>query len=658
MDAAELPMHCNRRRIAVRQLACVGVLAPLFAVIHVAAFLLRLDGRLDAALANHLAESLLWTLAVKTPVFAGFRLFRGWFRYLTFQDLLTLAKAATISALLLISLFHIALPDGAAPRSVLLLDWALTILVLGGLRSSVRVLQEYRSAAAGSGVPQTPVLIAGADDAGEALLRAIRRDPGLPYRVMGFVTDDARMTGSQIGGIPVVTSLDMACEYARLNAIDEILVAAHALTGRRLRELVDAGRDAGIGIKVLPSLQQLLSGHVDLRPRAVSIEDLLRREPVQLDVDGLSQWIAGRVILVTGSAGSIGSEICRQLLRFAPRKLIAVDRSENGQFHLQRELQQLAPGADIDVCLADVLDGLRMTALFRQHAPEIVFHAAAYKHVPLMEAHPGEAVKNICLATRLLADLADRNAVDSFVLISTDKAVEPSSVMGACKRVAEMYVQALAPHSGCRFVTVRFGNVLDSAGSVVPIFREQIARGGPVTVTHPDMRRYFMTIPEAAQLVIQAGAIGKGGEIFVLDMGEPVRITDLAVDLIRHSGLRPDVDIEIRYIGIRPGEKLVEELHCHGERRLPTVHPKITIAESRIANLTAVRRSVSDLVELATMSPGDVPDRLTMLVPGYGAFAEAEASGAEAARHALVPMQNRWEDSPGGQAPERLDACA
>ena len=640
--------HCGPNRTtgwrrAIRPALAVGVLAPLFAAVHITAYLLRLDGQLAAALENHLVENLALAVAIKIPVFASFRLFRGWFRYLTFQDLVTLAKAATISTLLLIALNHLVLPRESAPRSVILLDWALTILALGGLRSTVRALQEYRSSTASAGRTLTPVLIVGADNAGEALLRAIRRDGGLPYRVMGFVTGNARLLGAVIGGVPVVTSLELACEYAHLNSIREILVTAETLTGRQLRSLIDHAEEREIVVRVLPSLQQLLNGHVDLRPRTVSIEDLLRREPVQLDLGGLHEWIEGRVVLVTGSAGSIGSEICRQLLRFRPRKLIAVDRSENGQFFLERELQPIASESEIEVCLADVLDGLRMSSVFREHRPEIVFHAAAFKHVPLMESHPGEAVKNICVATRLVADLADQNGVKTFVMISTDKAVEPSSVMGACKRVAELYVQSLTARSACRFVTVRFGNVLDSAGSVVPIFREQIARGGPVTVTHPEMRRYFMTIPEASQLVIQAGAIGNGGEIFVLDMGEPVWITDLAADLIRHSGLRPNIDIDIEFVGTRPGEKLVEELHFHDERHLPTSHPKIMVAESRAWETETVRSALTELVELAHVAPSDVRDRLMSLIRIHrdGAVAGANGPGAAIPFHRPTMLQQR-----------------
>ena len=300
---------------------------------------------------------------------------------------------------------------------------------------------------------------------------------------------------------------------------------------------------------MLPNYRQLIEGNVTVQPRAVSIEDLLQREPVQLAIDDIRQWIDGRVILVTGSAGSIGSEICRQLLQFAPERIVAVDRAETAQFFLERELRPCRAANCIDFCIADVLDELRMRQIFMRHRPHVVFHAAAYKHVPLMEHHPQEAVRNIVTATRQLADVAKDFRIDSFVMISTDKAVNPTSLMGACKRVAELYVQSLAGCCSTRFVTVRFGNVLDSAGSVVQLFRQQIAAGGPVTVTDPEMRRFFMTIPEASRLVIQAGAIGQSGQILLLDMGEPVRIVDLAADMIRLSGLRVGDDIAIQFTG-------------------------------------------------------------------------------------------------------------
>jgi len=478
---------------------------------------------------------------------------------------------------------------------------------------------------------QVPTLIVGANEAGELLLRAIIRDGRLTYRVLGFIDHDARRLGARIAGVPIIGTLDQTCALAERYGVHEILVAQEGLSGAAVRRLVDEARQADLTVRVLPSYEQLISGKVSIQPRPVSIGDLLRRDPVALDLDSIRRWIDGRVLLVSGSAGSIGSEICRQLLQFAPRRLVLVDRSESGQFFLERELRRRGPRVEIDVCIADVLDRPRIRSVLREHRPHVIFHAAAYKHVPLMEAHPGEAVKNVILATRQLADLALESRTDSFVLISTDKAVNPTSVMGACKRVAERYVQALSVGSLCRFVTVRFGNVLDSAGSVVQIFRQQIAEGGPVTVTHPEMRRYFMTIPEAARLVIQAGAIGHGGHILLLDMGEPVRIVDLAEDMIRLSGLRVGEDIAVEFVGIRPGEKLFEELQLSGEKQLPTCHPKIIVADAGAGDPDRVASAIDDLARLADGAPEMIVARLAQLVPEYQDALPAPAPARRAA---------------------------
>ena len=348
------------------------------------------------------------------------------------------------------------------------------------------------------------------------------------YKPVGFVDDRPEVQGRRIAGVPVLGTCSNLAALASKHQVEEVLITAGLLPGKQVRILTEQAREHNFRVKVLPSYEQLLQGHVDVQPRRVVIADLLRRPSVEIDNESIQDWITGRTILVTGGAGSIGSEICRQLLAQSPTKLVVVDRSETSQFFLERELRRLAPNAEIVISLADLTDRDRMQTLFEEHRPDIIFHAAAYKHVPLMEAHVGEAVKNIVLSTRNLVDLAEEYEAEGFVMISTDKAVNPTSVMGSCKRLAEQYVQAKASTSSCRMVTVRFGNVLDSAGSVVPIFREQIARGGPVTITHPDMIRYFMLIPEAAQLVVQAGAMGNGGEIFVLDMGEPVPIMNLA----------------------------------------------------------------------------------------------------------------------------------
>jgi FlaA1/EpsC-like NDP-sugar epimerase len=496
------------------------------------------------------------------------------------------------------------------------MDWGITILIVGCLRCAARLIKEHIHVDRWL-TRQTPVFIVGANDTGEALLRAIRSNPKLSYNVVGFISEDGARPNGSISGVPIVGDLSQICHLATQQDVPEVLITAGELSGQQVRQLISTVRDGGVSVKVLPSYEQLLSGRIDLRPRDVSIEDLLRRDPVELDLAELREWLDGRVLLVTGSAGSIGSEICRQLLRFAPSRLVLVDQSETGQFFLERELRDRNPETNIEVCIADVSDRLRMGQIFHDHHPDIVFHAAAYKHVPLMEANPGEAIKNIVMVSRLLADLAHQHQVKSFVMVSTDKAVNPTSVMGACKRVAELYVQALAAKSRCRFVTVRFGNVLDSAGSVIPIFREQIAKGGPVTVTHPDMTRYFMTIPEASQLVIQAGAMGNGGEIFVLDMGDPVRISDLAEDMIRLSGLRVGEDVEVEFIGMRPGEKLYEELHVEGEKHTSTSHPKIMVAASAPEKLQEVTVAIDEFSRLTTGERSHIIESLGKLVPEF-----------------------------------------
>ncbi|MBN2022406.1 MAG: polysaccharide biosynthesis protein [Pirellulales bacterium] len=600
----------------VPQVAGLAALGLVFIAVHYISYWLRFEGQMGAGGMNHYAGSLAWFVLVKVAVFGWFRGHRGWRHYITFYDLLVLVQAATVATLALILVDLYLLPRLAVPRSIFVIDWGVTVVVLGGARALVRVMEE-RSWSLVLNVDKVPALIVGANEAGESLLRSIIRNGKLTYQVVGFVDEDPWRVGSRIGGVPVVGTIDETCQLALRHGVGEILLTSGDLSGRQVRRLVDDAQRHGIRVKILPSYEQLITGRVALQPRAVAIEDLLRRKPVPLDVDRLRQWIDDRVLLVTGSAGSIGSEICRQLLRFAPRRIVLVDRAESGLFFLERELSGMAGRVELEVCVADVLDRTRMASVLAQHHPDIIFHAAAYKHVPLMESHPGEAVKNIVTATRCLADLAIEHGVGSFVMISTDKAVQPTSVMGACKRAAELYVQAMADRAPCRFVTVRFGNVLDSAGSVVPIFRQQIAAGGPVTVTDPEMQRFFMTIPEAAGLVIQAGAIGNTGEILVLDMGEPVRIVDLAADMIRLSGLRVGEDVEIVFTGIRPGEKLYEELHITGEKHLPTRHPKITVADRKRRDPVSVLASIERLQSAADGPPEAILDVLRQIVPGF-----------------------------------------
>jgi FlaA1/EpsC-like NDP-sugar epimerase len=622
-------------RREVQQLATVAVASfPLFAASYYGAFQLRFAGEPPYWAQEVYFTTLLWVIVIKLVAFFWFRLHQGWTRYLGFHDLVLLGQAVTCGSLAVTLFDALCLPTFVIPRSVIAIDWGTTLLAAGAIGTLPRLVRrDARPFLARRG---PTALIVGANDSGTALLRAIRYHPQINYRVIGFIDDRPDLERCRIEGVPVIGTCDDLPRLAQRQRIDEVLITSGELPGAHVRRLVETSQQHGFHVKVLPSYEQLLDGRVAVQPRAVAIEDLLGRPSVQIDLDSVRDWLTGRTVMVTGSAGSIGSEICRQLLKLQPAKLVLVDRNETGQFFLERELNRLAtnfgfrisdfgffsdnpqsarssPAAAgnpqsptlIDTRLADLTDQPRLDALFSETQPEIIFHAAAYKHVPLMESHCGEAVKNIVLATRNLVDLADSHQAHTLVMISTDKAVNPTSVMGACKRLAEQYVQARSAGSQCRFVTVRFGNVLDSSGSVVPVFREQIARGGPVTVTHPDITRYFMLIPEAAQLVIQAGAMGQGGEIFVLDMGEPVRILDLALDMIHLSGLRAGDDIDVKIVGLRPGEKLYEELYDSGESHQRTSHPKIMVAPSTPRNLLEVIRDINRL-ETIVNEPADV----------------------------------------------------
>ncbi len=615
--ATSAPVSARLAAWRAARRSLVGLLLVLiFVASYYFSYWLRYEGQLTARPLSSFAGTVALAVAIKLMVFLWFHIHRGWARFLTFYDLVALVQAASSSLLVFVLIDRLFITEHVIPRSVFLLDWGTTIVMVGGLRAALRVFQErswmfFRSA------DRVPAFIVGANEAGELLLRAIIRNGKLTYRVVGFLDNDPQALGTRIGGVPVIGNVGEACRLAERHAVREVLLTAGSLPGKELRGLMEEARRHAIHVTVLPSYEQLIVGSVAIRPRPVDINDLLRREPVELEMDHIRQWLDGRVLLVTGSAGSIGSEIARQLLHFAPEKIVLVDRSETGQFFLERELRALAPHARLEVCIADLLDANRIRSLLRQHQPHIIFHAAAYKHVPLMEAHPGEAVKNIVAATRILADLAMSCRVESLVMISTDKAVNPTSVMGACKRAAEMYVQSLTELSACRFVTVRFGNVLDSAGSVVQVFRQQIAAGGPVTITDPRMQRYFMTIPEAARLVIQAGVIGGGGEILLLDMGDPVRIVDLAQDMIRLSGLSVGDDVEIKVTGLRPGEKLFEELHIDGEKHLPTRHPKIVIADREVRDPHTILMAVQRLEELAEDDPHAIVPHLRALIPEY-----------------------------------------
>ena len=613
-----------------RLLGGIATIAPLCALSYYAAFLLRFDFWLSPSEIGVFLSTWVWVIGIKTAVLVQARFHQECTRYVSFRDMTVLARTVTLSTIGITLADAMLLTQVTIPRSVLLLDWGASLVLLAALRIVPRLVRngDWRVFLPERG---TRSLIVGANDAGEALLRSIRSSAALNYQPVGFVDERGKVVGRRIAGVPVLGTYDQIADLAAEHDVAEVLITSGSLPGKQVRALMQLASRHRFRVKVLPSYEQLLHERVAVNPRSVAIADLLRRPSVRLDSDAIINWLDGRTVLVTGSAGSIGSEICRQLLKLSPCKLLLVDRSETGQFFVERELRRLAPDVDISVAMADLTDRNRLEAVFTQHRPQVIFHAAAYKHVPLMEAHIGEAIKNIVLATRNLVDLAEEYHAEGLVMISTDKAVNPTSVMGSCKRLAEHYVQAKAATSPCRLVTVRFGNVLDSAGSVVPIFREQIARGGPITVTHPEMVRYFMLIPESAQLVIQAGAMGQGGEIFVLDMGDPVRIVDLAKDMIRLSGLRVGDDIEIEITGLRPGEKLYEELYSDNEQHRPTRHSKIMVADCQPRRLLDVMHDIGRLNEVVDEPNGQVREALQEIIP---VLEPATSAKTQAVRHA------------------------
>lgn len=508
----------------------------------------------------------------------------------------------------------------AIPIGVILINFAMATLGLVGARTLLRIQTERRGSHRIKRADQAKrTLLIGAGRAGHTIAQEFSSRTKNILEPVGFIDDDPRKLGMLVRGIKVLGTTNDIAEIANKTGAEQALITLASAHGEDVRRIVSLCNEAGIATKTIPTLHEIASGHVPISQiRDVAIEDLLRRDQVRLDNE---QWFGiarNKVVLVTGAGGSIGSELCRQLLHARPKRLISLEQAENSLFWIHRELLERAGSTELVPCIADVCDQERIREVFATHRPSAIFHAAAHKHVPMMESNPSEAIKNNVGGTRVVADWAHEFKADHFVMISTDKAVNPTSVMGATKRIAELYVQALAHTSDTSMVCVRFGNVLGSAGSVIPTFREQIKRGGPVTVTDPEMQRYFMTIPEACQLVLQAGGIGEGGEIFVLDMGQPVKIVDLATEMIRLSGLRPNFDIEIRYTGLRPGEKLFEELAVDGEENLPTRCPKVFIWKSIARSLRDVRRQVTELLRsVPSLGSKSIRERIMQIVPEY-----------------------------------------
>jgi FlaA1/EpsC-like NDP-sugar epimerase len=589
--------------VLARRLVQTALDACLIALAYLLAFVLRFDRGIPDRYNHLLLVSIAFVVLGKLIVFWGFGLYHKLWRFIDGKDFESIVRAVVVASVTLVGVFFL-IPASVTqdpPRGVIALDFLITLTLIAGTRLVVRAVMERRFRAPVSRKGARDVLIVGAGNGGQLVAAELRRNPELGAVPVGFVDDDPRKAGVRIAGLKVEGTTDELARVLDGAEPDEVIIAIPSAPGVLRQKVVTACRERGIPVRTLPTVFELLSGGLNLmrQLREVQVEDVLGRDPMRLEIDRVGGYLSGEVVLVTGAGGSIGSELCRQISRVNPKQLVLLDNAENNLFEIRRELEQDRHFTRTVAVLADVKDATRIREIFAEQRPAVVFHAAAYKHVPLMEENPVEAVRNNAVATRILAAAAGESGVKRFVLVSTDKAVSPATVMGASKTLAEWAVEA-AQHrfEQTRFATVRFGNVLGSSGSVVPIFRRQIAAGGPVTVTDENMTRYFMTIPEAVQLIIHSGQLGRGGEVYVLEMGEPVRIVDLARKMIQLSGREPDRDVAIEIVGRRPGEKLHEELFNADERPRPTGQDRILMAHRAPLDPSWVEDAFAQVEEL------------------------------------------------------------
>jgi FlaA1/EpsC-like NDP-sugar epimerase len=610
----------------------------LVAAAYLLAYLLRFEGKIPLQEWETVRSTLPYIVAFKLFSFYFFGLYKGMWQYTSVVDLFNVVKATlTSSGLIILAILFIYRFQGF-PRSVFIIDGFLTFIFIGGLRVTIRLLLseqergfhsfrqmlQFRSERKLTKLKKS-LLIIGAGDAGEQMLREIRQNPRHNYEVVGFLDDDPKKRGMKIHGVPVLGPIQKIHNMTYDDEMDEILIALPSASTKQMRRIIEACEATGLKTRTTPGIGELIDGKISFKTiREVSFEDLLGRDPVNLDMEIIESYLADKIILVSGAGGSIGSELCRQITSFDPKNLILLDKTENNLFNIEMEFCQRFPRVPITPVLGDVHNRGFLERLFKAHKPQVVFHAAAFKHVPIVELNPWEGVFNNIVGTKNIVKASYQSGVERFVMISTDKAVRPVSVMGATKRVAEMITSCYAAYpntssSGGRFLSVRFGNVIGSEGSVIHLFKKQIERFGPVTVTHPEITRYFMTIPEACKLILQAGAFGEGGEIFVLDMGTPIKIVDMARDLIRLSGFKPDVDIEIKFIGLRPGEKLYEELITESEGIIRSAHGKIFILKGENNyDLNRLNQKIEELVGLALCQDAEgIKSKLKEIVPEY-----------------------------------------
>lgn len=654
--------------IGERVARAVSLLA-LYTVVLAACRYFAYEVRFDFLVPPEFQQERLYSLAISLPIKLGclllFRQFGSLLTYFSVPDLMRIGVAMATANLISYLLRYGFNPGLLSPRGVVLMDFVLSVSALSAMRLSFRIYRErYLTASRTDGKASRRIAVLGAGDAGAQFVREIQAKPSLGLKPVFFLDDDWKKHGHTIHGISVLGAPEEISKLRKEYQIDACVLAMPSAPGKRLQEIYKVLSGEGLKVETLPSMAELASGRVQVtKIRPVQVEDLLGRATVDLRSDNVAELVRDKVVMVTGAGGSIGSELCRQLVAYNPQRLLLVEQAEGSLFYIEAELNERGYQHAIMPLVADILDLPRMRFIFDRFKPQVVFHAAAHKHVYMMERQPGEAVKNNTTGTRQLAELASAQGVEAFVLISTDKAINPTSAMGASKRLAEMHLQAMqlrqlggeaaqrakgegqsgqaapsaksqeqrdaltpmrlplsASAGGTRFIAVRFGNVLGSSGSVIPIFKKQIAEGGPVTVTHPDVTRYFMTIPEAVGLVLQTAVMGKGGEIFVLDMGKPVKIVDLAKQLIELSGLRPDEDIEIKFIGMRPGEKLYEELQHHSEHLQPTAHPRIMLLTNGGSAATTdwAGRCITEIEgRIGELEPNQLKLAIKQLVPEY-----------------------------------------
>jgi FlaA1/EpsC-like NDP-sugar epimerase len=609
--------------------------AALVFVSFFMAHLIRFDFEFPQWAMEGLKAMLPYILGGKLLCFYVFDLYKGMWRYTSLNELMNIIKASTAASLVLIAFFLYKNRFEMISRSVFIIDWCLTLMLLIGLRVFTRICFEQftenisardvlnrismifrKQKKKGRGV-----LIIGAGDCGENICREFRENPAIQSHVIGFLDDDVSKTGRKIHGVPVLGTIDTIEQVIKFTDADNVIIAIPSAGSQQMRRIVDLCRKADVNFKTIPDMGELIDGKIHINSiRNVEYRDLLGREPVKLDKTEIGNYLSKRRVLVTGAGGSIGTGLCRQICRFSPEMIILLERAESPLYEIDLELAKNFKGIEIIPVLGDIQDKKELDKIFGRFRPDIVFHAAAYKHVPMLENHPWKAVENNIVGTGNLVEAAHDSGCDRFVFVSTDKAVNPANVMGASKRISELLVQKKnnSEASKTRFITVRFGNVIGSVGSVIPLFKKQIEEGGPVTVTHPDIIRYFMLIPEACQLILQAGAMGKGGEIFILEMGEPVKIDSMARDLIRFSGFEPDVDIKIIYTGLRPGEKLYEELMTDQEGVIRTGHKKIMVLKSHTGDMSRLETRLEELKTLAKSRDHDqIRVKLQQIVPEY-----------------------------------------